>query len=84
MAEMNQKQNMNQLLSNEYFKNSKYIVFGMLIILIGIINFVIGFMYFPSIWVKNLSISTILVILGLCMIIVYENRIKRINKKILK
>jgi len=72
------------ILNNEYFKNSKYLFMGIIIILIAIINFVVAYMYFPELWIKNLSISTLLAILGICIIIIFESKLRRINKAMQK
>lgn len=80
----NSKESKKAILNNEYFKNSKYLCLGMAIIIIGIINFVIAYMFFPSIWAKNLSISTLLILLGICIIIISEGKIRRINREMMK
>ena len=74
------KENLLKIAKLDYKKNIIYVKFGMLICVLGLLNFIIGFMFFPQLWDKTLSLSTVLVLLGIGIIIVFEEKFKRIRK----
>lgn len=77
---MNHKEQRQQAWSMAYYKNSRYLGLGMAFILLGAINCVIGYMYLPDLWARTISSSTILVLLGLGILIVYEEKLKNMQR----
>ena len=64
-----------------YLKQLRFISLGIVLISVGVVNFVISYMYFPYTLFKGLSSSTILVLTGIVMLIIINNSIRNISYK---